>query len=196
MPRIAAASIEEHVRNQGNRILDAARELFTSNGYRATDMGDIARTMGLARNSLYRYHSSKDHILVAVVEREMEPYFNELEALETEIADPIERINAWVGLQMEIAAGPCHAMIGMLGEMPPQSKALQKKIRGLHIPPRRALSKALEQVLAGTDRDVEVVTAMISSMVQAAAGVAMRSQDTARCREELRSAISRVLMTD
>ncbi|MDH3978278.1 MAG: TetR/AcrR family transcriptional regulator [Gammaproteobacteria bacterium] len=195
MPRIAAASIEEHVRNQGNRILDAGRDLFISNGYRATDMSDIARSMGLARNSLYRYYSSKDHILVAVVEREMEPYFAELEALEARIVDPLERINAWVGLQMEIAAGPCHAMIGLLGEMPPQSKALQKKIIGLHTPLKKSLRKALEQVLAGSGRDVDIVTAMISSMVQAAAGVAMRSNDTDRCSEELRLTINRVLMT-
>jgi AcrR family transcriptional regulator len=113
MPKIEAKNIEEHVRIQTGRILDTASELFSSAGYRATDLGGIARRMGLARNSLYRYFPSKDHILVAVVEREMAPFAERTSRLAEQYPDPAERIDAWLELQVDLATGPCHAMIRM-----------------------------------------------------------------------------------
>ena len=71
MPKINAASIEEHVSRQKELLLDEASKLFRRKGFRATDMADIANAMGLARNSLYRYYPNKDHILVACVQRDM-----------------------------------------------------------------------------------------------------------------------------
>ncbi len=81
MPRIAAASIDEHVRIQNERIRVAARQLFSRQGFTATDMGQIASAMGLARNSLYRYYSNKDHILLACIREDMEPHLQQLESL-------------------------------------------------------------------------------------------------------------------
>ena len=193
MPRIAAANIEEHIRNQDKRILDAARELFTRNGYRDTDMADIAAEMGLARNSLYRYYSNKDHILIAVVRNDMEPFFAELEALEKKFGDPLERINAWIGLQIDIAAGPCHAMSRLLGEIPRTSQELHQQIAELHEPPARILRGALAELLHESGRDVDLLTAMINSMVQSAAGFAMRRNDTRDFIAELQFSVQRIV---
>jgi AcrR family transcriptional regulator len=196
VPKIAAANIEEHIRIQEQRILDAARELFMTNGYRGTDMGDIATSMGLARNSLYRYYSSKDHILLAVVQRDMEPFFEQLAEFEQSIADPIERIDAWIGMQIELAAGPCHAMTHMLGDIPPNARELRKEISALHEPPTRVLKNALEQVLEGSGRDAQLIAVMISSMVQSAAGIAMEADCGDAFIEELRHSVNRILTTD
>lgn len=196
MPRIAATNIEEHIRIQEKRILDAARDLFTTLGYRNTDMADIARSMGLARNSLYRYYTNKDHILVAVVQRDMAPFFDQLVDLEKKIVDPAERIDAWIGLQMELAAGPCHAMTHMLGEIPPNSRELRKEISALHEPPARVLQHAVEQILKRSGRDAQLITVMISSMVQAAAGMAMKAEFGNAFIEELRRSISRILTSE
>ncbi len=193
MPKITAASIAEHVRIQENRILDAALSLFTAHGYRDTDMADIARSMGLARNSLYRYYDSKDHILIAVVQRGMAPFFAQLAEFEKTIADPIERIDAWIGLQMKIAADPCHAMIRMLGKIPPNLTGLREEISALHEPPRRVLHNAVDLLLQGSGRDSRLVTVMISSMVQSAAGVAMQSGHGDDCVYELRHSVSLIL---
>ena len=149
--------------------------------------------MGLARNSLYRYYSNKDHILIAVVRSDMEPFLERLEALENEIADPGERVSAWVSLQMEIAAGPCHAMIRLLGEIPNNSKELHQQISDLHEPMSRVLRQALEQLLAGSERDLDLLAAMITSMVQSAAGLAMGRKDASACCEELQRSVQRIL---
>ncbi|MCP4925742.1 MAG: TetR/AcrR family transcriptional regulator [Gammaproteobacteria bacterium] len=193
MPKIAAANIEEHIRNQGKRILDAAQDLFTTRGYQGTDMADIAESMGLARNSLYRYYSNKDHILVAIVRRDMVPFFDQFNAIEHLIADPKERIDAWIGLQVELAAGPCNAMIRMLGEIPQNTGELDKEISMLHESPMRVLRDAVDQVLAGTGRDLNLVTVMIAGMVRAAVGVAMEKELSDVCIEELQHSIGRIL---
>ena len=60
----------------------------------------------------------------------MAPYFDQLAEFENQIhfADPVERIDAWIGLQMELAAGPCHAMTRMLGDIPPELSELRKEM--------------------------------------------------------------------
>ena len=193
MPKIAAANIEEHVRTQTGRILDAASELFSANGYRGTDMGDIAKAMGLARNSLYRYYSNKDHILVAVMQRDMVPYLDRIRALDSEIAKPRERIDAWLDLQIELATGPCHAMIKMLGDMREASQELRKEMGALHEPPGEVLSTAVTELMKGTGRDVSAICAMISGMVQSAGALAMESNRTTSIARELKDSVGKIL---
>lgn len=195
MPKIAAANIEEHVRQQTGRILNAALELFSQHGYRGTDMGDIAQAMGLARNSLYRYYPSKDHILVAVMQRDMVPYVERIDALEQSHPEPSARLDAWLDLQMELATGPCHATIKMLGDMRESSQELRREIGALHEPPRRVLKGAVASLLAGSGRDPKLVSAMISNMVQAAGALAMGSDDVAGVARELKRSVRSVLGT-
>ena len=168
MPKIEAANIEEHVRIQTDRILNAAGDLFRDRGYRGTDMGDIARSIGLARNSLYRYYASKDHILLACMQREMTPFVERLTALERDHDDAVERIDAWLDLQMDMATGPCQTMINLIGNVDDASPELRSEIGAVHEPPRRVLAGAVREVLADSGRDVELVTGMITSMVQSA----------------------------
>ena len=193
MPKIAAENIEEHIRRQTERILDASAELFTQNGYRATDLRKIAASAGLARNSLYRYFASKDHILVGVLQREMAQFIDQIAALVDTYPDPAERIDAWLDLQMELAMGPCHAMIRMLGDMNDASDDLRQEIRALHVPPRMALEKAVSELLADCDRDPKVVSAMIASMVLSAGGIAMGATDTEAVVRELKTSVRRIL---
>jgi AcrR family transcriptional regulator len=193
VPKISAANIEEHIRVQDGRILDAARALFSANGYRGTDMGDIAKAMGLARNSLYRYYSNKDHILVAVMQRDMIPYVARNRALEDEIADPRERIDAWLDLQIELATGPCHASIKMLGDMREASAELRQEMGAVHEPPGEVLNAAVAQLMTGSGRDVRAICAMISGMVQAAGALAMESNRARSITRELKHSVGKIL---
>lgn len=193
MPKIAAENIEEHIRQQTTRILDCAAELFAANGYRGTDLGGIAKSMGLARNSLYRYFPSKDHILVAVMQREMSPFVERTAELTRDFPDPLARVDAWLKLQMEIATGPCHEMMRLLGDMNQTNTELRRQIRALHVTPRETLEQAITELLHGTDRDPAVISAMIASMAQAAGGIAMESPDPAAVITELKESVRNLL---
>lgn len=193
MPKIAAANIEEHIRAQTGRILAAASKLFAAKGYRGTDMGDIAKAMGLARNSLYRYYSSKDHILVAVLQRDMVPYLDRIHALEADIAKPRERVDAWLDLQIELATGPCHATIKMLGDMRDASRELRRDMVMLHEPSGEVLKKAVTELIKDESRDVQAICAMISGMVQSAGALAMESNRSTSIARELKKSVGKIL---
>ena len=52
-------------------VCEAARELFTTNGYLATTIEDIARAAGVARPTVFAAVGSKPAILKAVIDRAM-----------------------------------------------------------------------------------------------------------------------------
>lgn len=53
-------------------LIEAAEELFTARGYVGTTMTSIAAKAGIAPNAVYWYFPSKDHLLVAVLDRKLE----------------------------------------------------------------------------------------------------------------------------
>ena len=52
-------------------IIDVARTLFKTYGFKKTTMGHIAMGLGKAKSSLYYYYSSKEEIFEAVINEEM-----------------------------------------------------------------------------------------------------------------------------
>lgn len=192
-PRIEAGSIEEHVRQQQRRILDAAMTLFREQGYRATDMEEIARAVGLARNSLYRYYPNKDHILVACVQDVMTPYLARVRQLELEVADPGERILAWLDLQIDMATGPEHVPLMLMRELRSDAPELRRDVMKLHQQPNDVLQRALREKLRGQRRDARLVAALIANMTETAAGQAIHHGGVAGVRRELRRSVSRLL---
>jgi len=193
VPRIEAASIEEHVKAQTSRILDAATELFRAHGYRKTDMDDIARSVGLARNSLYRYYPNKDFILLACVERDMGAYIEQMGSLGTLHPDPVERIGAWLDMQIDIATSPAHATLEHIAEIRSDAPELRKQLMVLHEAPAAVLEGTIGEILRGKRRDTSLIAALIRGMVEAAAGQAMRRENTLPVKRELRRAVKRML---
>ncbi len=196
MPRIAAASIDAHVRQQTARIVAAARELFRSQGYRRTDMHDIAAAVGLARNSLYRYFSNKDYILLACIEEDMAPYLDTLRGLEQAFPDPLDRIDAWLTAQFDIATGPAHVTMEFMAEVREGSEELKRRIAELHTAPTVVLEAAVRE-MPEFRRNAELYAAMIGGMVLAATRVALQGnrKDYPAVHAELRSAVHGLLST-
>lgn len=193
MPRIDAASIEEHVQAQTARILDAATRLFQERGYRKTDMDEIAQAVGLARNSLYRYYRNKDFILLACVERDMGAFVARMRGLDSLHADPADRIGAWLDMQMDMATSPAHATLDMMAEIRTHAPELRKRLMELHDAPAAVLEGAVTEVVRGKRRDPALIVAMIKGMVEAAACQAMRRDNKAAIKRELRRAVDRVV---
>lgn len=193
MPRIEAASVEEHVRLQTERILDAATRLFRERGYRNTDLEDIAAAVGLARNSLYRYYPGKDHILLACVQRDMVPFIDELAGLVSRYPDPRKRIGAWLDAQIDIATSPAHATLEMMAEIRRAGPGLQAGLKALHALPNRVIEAAVAEVLRGQRREVRLVTALIGGLVEAAARQAMGTSGRSLVKRELRRAVAGLL---
>jgi AcrR family transcriptional regulator len=61
------AHLSEDQRDRRRRVIDAAFELGAERGYDAVQMRDVAATANVALATIYRYFSSKDHLLVAAM---------------------------------------------------------------------------------------------------------------------------------
>lgn len=59
-----------------SRLLEAALELFSQNGYAGTNIRELSASLGLGKSSLYRHFESKEEIWDAMLD-EMETYYNE-----------------------------------------------------------------------------------------------------------------------
>ena len=60
------------------RILDAALEAFSTQGIKATTMTRIARDAGISREWLYRHYPSRGAVVVAVTQREIARFIDQL----------------------------------------------------------------------------------------------------------------------
>ncbi|MHA4810968.1 TetR/AcrR family transcriptional regulator [Flavitalea flava] len=59
-------------------IIDTARTLFKQFGFKKTTMGDIARSLGRGKSSLYYYYPSKEDIFEAVIRTEMDELMEQI----------------------------------------------------------------------------------------------------------------------
>lgn len=57
-----------------NRILDEALILFAENGYKGTNLRDLAAGLGLSKSALYKHYESKEDIWNALLDK-MEAYY-------------------------------------------------------------------------------------------------------------------------
>jgi TetR/AcrR family transcriptional regulator, cholesterol catabolism regulator len=67
---VAEPSLDELTAGQAarrQRVIDAALQLGSAGGYEAVQMRDVARTAGVALGTIYRYFTSKDHLLAAAM---------------------------------------------------------------------------------------------------------------------------------
>jgi AcrR family transcriptional regulator len=71
-------------------LISAARRLFIEDGFEATSMAHLARTAGVAPNTIYWYFEDKDAVLIAVLDA----------ALAEALADYADIINEPLGHQL------------------------------------------------------------------------------------------------
>jgi AcrR family transcriptional regulator len=76
----------------GDRILDAAEELFTRRGAANVGMNDVAKASGCSRATLYRYFESRDALYTAYVHREAHRVFREVGENVSAAAAPGDRL--------------------------------------------------------------------------------------------------------
>jgi len=87
------------------RILNAATELFSTHGYRKTNIDEVARDAGIAKGSVYLYFKSKAELLIHAVAEAKMAYFAEiLPLLEAPDLDPTARIEAYLAAAFRLVA--------------------------------------------------------------------------------------------
>lgn len=78
MPRIRAASIDEHKTITRSALIGAARELIDEAGTAEVALADVAMLAGVGRTTLYDYFQDRDDLIAALVEDELPNVISEL----------------------------------------------------------------------------------------------------------------------
>jgi AcrR family transcriptional regulator len=72
VPKAEVRSRADKTEAQRSRILDAAQRCFAESGFHAATMATIAETAGISAGLAYRYFPSKDAIVLAIIDRQLE----------------------------------------------------------------------------------------------------------------------------
>lgn len=78
MPRIRAASIDEHKAITREALIDAARNLIEEAGTAEIALGQVALAAGVGRTTLYDYFSDRDDMIASMVEEELPHVISDL----------------------------------------------------------------------------------------------------------------------
>jgi AcrR family transcriptional regulator len=129
------------------RIVDAAFELGADGGYDAVQMRDVAATANVSLATIYRYFSSKDHLLAAAM-------------------------SEWTArLQTRVAQSPPKGATAADQLV----DVLQRACRALERQPK--LSAALVRALSATDVGVQESAGEVTRLIQAMGGTILADLD-------------------
>jgi AcrR family transcriptional regulator len=116
------------------RILDAAMTAFGTRGYDATSLDDLARDLGIRKQTILYWYPSKDALLEAVVDRCAEEVSIRLVKGLEGADDGFGRVEAMVRVMFRLAARH-PSMLGFLREVtrlgPPASTRLLERLEPL-----------------------------------------------------------------
>ncbi|HET6630435.1 MAG TPA: helix-turn-helix domain-containing protein, partial [Woeseiaceae bacterium] len=83
MPRPEqVAKAQARTRQQRERILNAARSCFVKHGFNAASMAKIAEAAGMSPGLIYRYFDSKNAIILAIIEQQLQDARADIAALD------------------------------------------------------------------------------------------------------------------
>jgi AcrR family transcriptional regulator len=110
---------EEPTNATTERILDAARAQLEAFGVRRLTVEDVARRAGVARITVYRKFGSRDGLVQAVVLREAEFFFAQLEAAIGGLPTAPERLTEGFWIALDYLRN--HSLINRLLAIEPES---------------------------------------------------------------------------
>lgn len=157
MPRINAATVDDHRRETRQALLDGALDLFGRVGYADTTLGDIADHAAIGRTTFYDYFSSKEDLLASLVEEMLPAMFDRLvDGVPADLGAP-ERLGALVVSMVEFVATDPVFGLTLHRDLPRLSVETQRRIGATH---RRLTAEFSEifsaGVAAGDFRDIPV----------------------------------------
>ena len=131
MPRIRAASIDEHKELTRHALIDAAYSLIAEAGTADIPLGEIALAAGVGRTTFYDYFHDRDDVIAALVERELPGVLSKIiESVET--SDAKSQLAALASATVEfVASDPVFGVI-LHAEVPRLGARAQERIQESH----------------------------------------------------------------
>ncbi|WP_439660239.1 TetR/AcrR family transcriptional regulator [Lentzea sp. HUAS TT2] len=118
MPRIRAATIEEHHAMVWADLTEALRLLLLERDYDSITMGHIAAKAGLARNTLYNYASDKRTLVLRLAHRASRPLAEQVSAIARSRKPAADRMRAIVETILSASTNPAMRLMFLPNSSP------------------------------------------------------------------------------
>jgi AcrR family transcriptional regulator len=124
-------------------ILEAAAQVFRQKGYHGASMEDIAKAVNLQKPSLYHHVSSKQEILLALLDRALELLLEQISAISTQSIPADEKLKEMIRAYLRILAENTDLSAVLLFE----HRSLERKQHARHVPNRDRFEALWRDVL-------------------------------------------------
>ena len=124
-------------------ILDAAAQVFRQKGFHGASMADIAEAVKLQKASLYHHVSSKQEILLALLDRALDMLIEQIGAVANQELPADEKLRQMIRAYLKGLADNADLASVLLFE----HRSLEKKQRQKHIPQRDRFESLWRDVL-------------------------------------------------
>jgi AcrR family transcriptional regulator len=195
VPRINAPTVEEHRARQEALIYAVVGELVAEGGPGAVDLSTVARRVGMARTSLYRYAADADELVGRWLLWVLEPVVESERADLTGRGSPRQRLGRWLDDVVDEAASPelsaATELVAAEGALRPSTRralaTIDEDINGL-------LTQTVAEALRPRrGRDVEAVAAMVVGVANGARRAVRAGHPPRAVRSEARRALTGLL---
>lgn len=108
MSEVATTTVQERRKaqqeRQRRRLILAAGETFVALGYATSTVADILKAAGMSRRSFYEFFTSKEDILLALLDEMVNEINGEVQGLTEGVDDPFERATLLMLAYVRVAA--------------------------------------------------------------------------------------------
>lgn len=80
-PRAQLSLKERQRKEREGLILTTAEEVFLEKGFHDTSMDEIAARVGIAKGTVYLHFPGKEELVIAILERDMQSFLQEIDAI-------------------------------------------------------------------------------------------------------------------
>jgi AcrR family transcriptional regulator len=124
-------------------ILEAAAQVFRQKGFHGASMQDIAEAVNLQKASLYHHVSSKQEILLALLDRALELLLERISTISNQSIPADEKLQQMIRSYLQILAENTDLSAVLLFE----HRSLERKQHARHVPNRDKFEALWHDVL-------------------------------------------------
>ncbi len=125
-------------------ILEAAAQVFRQKGFHGASMQDIAEAVNLQKASLYHHVSSKQEILLALLDRALELLLERISAISSQEIPADQKLRAMIRAYLQLLTENTDLSAVLLFE----HRSLERKQHARHVPNRDKFEALWRDVLA------------------------------------------------
>ncbi len=151
-----------------DEILEAAAQIFSQKGYHASSMQDIAEAVSLQKASLYHHVSSKQEILLALLDRALDLLIERLSAVVEQPLPPGQKVKAAIISYVEALTE--HRQLAAILLL--EHRSLEPALKERHIPRRDRfeglwrglIQEGIDQGIFGCNDPATAARALLGAM--------------------------------